>query len=308
MWLLQKEFPHLKSFELPSYKITYSRKGKHLILKLLFQIPSIILSVLKERMVVGKIIKLEHICGIISDSRFGVFHKNIPSVYITHQINVLSGFTTFLTSKVHQKFIRKYTECWIPDFKDEPNFSGKLGHIKNTGLKVKYIGILSRFDCEELSKRYDIIVVLSGPEPQRTIFENLLLEETKKITKKILIVRGIFNSNSILSKSQNIEIVNYLTSNLLEKALNESDLVIARSGYSSIMDMAALGKKVFFVPTPGQKEQEYLAEMLANKKIAPFLKQTGFRIENLNELSNYMGFPKVTNMLNSSIFSLFKGK
>ena len=306
--LLQKEFPTLKSFELPSYKISYSKKGNNLILKLFLKIPSIFFAIQKEKKLVKKIIENEQISGIISDNRLGVFHKKIPSVYITHQLNVLSGFTTFLTSKVHQKIIKQFTECWIPDFKEEPNFSGKLGHLEFTDLHLKYIGILSRFKFKKLPKKYDIIVILSGPEPQRTLLEKTLFNELKNIEKKVLVVRGVFNSETVFNQNPSIEVVNYLTSKLLEEAINQSDLVIARSGYTTIMDLAVLGKKVFFIPTPGQKEQEYLAKFLADKKNIPFVKQNNFKIEILNQEIDFKGFEKIDSKLDSSIFSLFEGE
>ena len=169
MLLLQKEFPLLKSYTLPSYHIKYTKSSKYLKLKLLLSVPSIISAVKKEEKMVAEIVEKEQLSGIISDNRFGVYRADIPSVYITHQLNVLSGTTTFITSKIHQKIIKKFTECWVPDFNDEQNLSGNLGHLNNTKINIKYIGPLSRFKKQELALKYDLTVLLSGPEPQRTL-------------------------------------------------------------------------------------------------------------------------------------------
>lgn len=305
--LLQKEFPYLKSYALPSYNIYYSKKGGNLKLKLLFQVPAIISAVKKEKRVVQKIIEKEGISGIISDNRFGVFSKKIPSVYITHQLQVLSGFTTFLTSKTHQKFIKNFDECWVPDLDNKPRYSGFLSAKKNNSLNVKYIGILSRFNYRKITPKYNILVLLSGVEPQRTILENKLLVELKNYKGNVLFVRGVFNNTEICVPN-NFEIVDFLGINELEEAINSSEMVISRSGYSTIMDLAVLGKKAFFIPTPGQYEQEYLAKMLADKLIAPFANQHEFTIAKLACLNRYSGFKIHKKKEALNLFKLFEGK
>lgn len=308
MVLLQKEFPLLKSYQLPSYNIRYSKKGVNLKFKLLFSIPSIIKAVKKEQKIVAKLIEKEAIVGIISDNRFGVFSKKVPSVYITHQLHVLSGITTGITSKIHQKIIQKFDECWVPDIKSEHNYSGKLGHLKKQPFTIKYIGVLSRFKQQKLAIKYNLLVLLSGPEPQRTLLENKLLNELKMYKKKILFVRGILNNEAKIKAPNPIKVVDYLLSSELETAINESEIIVARSGYSTIMDLAVLGKKAFFIPTPGQFEQEYLAKILREKWITPFVTQNNFKVDNLKELTSFSGFNVQKMSIDLNIFNLFKRK
>ncbi len=143
---LKKEFPNLKTYNLPAYNIKYAKKGKFLKFKLFFQTPKVLKAIRKERKIVKQIIQKENIKGIISDNRFGVYSNKVPSVYITHQVQVLSGFTTFLTSRIHRKTIQKFDACWIPDLKQEPRLAGKLSEIKDVNnSKFEYIGLLSRF-------------------------------------------------------------------------------------------------------------------------------------------------------------------
>ena len=306
--LLQKEFPLLQSVELPSYNISYPKKGKNLKLKLFFQLPAIISAVRKERKIVAQLIENENIAGIISDNRFGVYSEKVPSVYVTHQLNVLSGKTTFITSKIHQQLIRKFEECWVPDIEGIPNYSGELGHLKKHHLNLKYLGILSRFQPKHLEIKYDLLLLLSGPEPQRTLLEHKLLKEFEHFNGKILMVRGVLKSTSEITAPINFNIVNYLLANELEDAINQSKVVIARSGYSTIMDLAALEKKAFFIPTPGQFEQEYLAKMLQENSVAPYAKQDEFKAAKLCDLTNFSGFTKVDSTVNLDWFKLFEGK
>lgn len=297
---LQKEFPNLKSYTLPSNNIQYTKNGKFLKLKLLFQIPKILTTIRQEKKLVEQIIEKEQISGIISDNRFGVRSTKIPSVYLTHQITVMSGLTTFFTSYFHQKIIKKFDECWVPDFKDKPRLSGKLATLKSHKLNLKYIGILSRFKINkstplqtEVNPKHEILVLLSGPEPQRTILENKLIDEFSTTQKQVLFIRGIISDTTKLKNNKNITFVNFLHKTELEKAINESDLIISRSGYSTIMDLAVLQKKAFFIPTPGQTEQEYLAKHLKKLKIANFSKQKDFKITDLKRSRNYNGFTAI---------------
>ncbi len=304
--LLQKEFPELKSYELPSYGITYSHNGKKLKYKILLELPKILKSIMNEKNEVLRIIQVEGISGIISDNRFGVRSSKIPSVYITHQLNVLSGNTSFITSLVHQKIIKKFDSCWIPDYNDnKKSLAGKLSDLENSDLDVKYIGSISRFTYQKMPKKQDLLVVLSGPEPQRSLLEKKILEELKNYDKKVLFVRGVVSEKQEINQLKNIQTVNYMLMNELEKAINESDLVIARSGFSTIMDLEKLKAKVFFIPTPGQFEQEYLAKYLKQKRIAPYANQNNFKIEMLKEVKNYNGFEKKETICKVDFKTLF---
>tara|TARA_B110001450_G_scaffold28262_1_gene24684 strand:+ start:8289 stop:9362 length:1074 start_codon:yes stop_codon:yes gene_type:complete len=308
--LLIKEFPTLKFIKLPSYNITYAKNGVFLKLKLLANIPKLIAAVKKETLIINNLVEKENIHGIISDNRFGVYHKNIPSVYITHQINVFSGITTKFTSKLHQKIIRKFDECWIPDIKSENNYSGELSKSHNLKIKSKYVGVLSRFKKNEIANLYDYLIILSGPEPQRTILEHKLLTELKDSIKKIILIKGVVESEQKITKKNNITCYNFMTSKELELTINQSNIIIARSGYTTIMDLATLNKKAFFIPTPGQYEQLYLAKRLDKIGNATYCKQDDFCIEKLTniERTSPLSFKnnKKTNF--NELFNCFQSK
>jgi uncharacterized protein (TIGR00661 family) len=304
--LLKKEFPELTFFELPSYNISYSRKASNFKLKLLKDLPRLLNTIKKERKVVKAIVESEQVIGIISDNRFGVRHMAIPSVFITHQLQVLSGSTTWLSSRLHQKIISKFNECWVPDYPGAENLSGDLGHTELEHINLKYLDPLSRFNKKDLPLEYQLLIVLSGPEPQRTLLEEKLLIELQHYKDNILVVRGMVENEQIVTQNKHITIYNYMTSSELEEAMNKSEIVLCRSGYTTIMDLDKLEKKAFFIPTPGQYEQEYLAKKFKGENIAPFCTQDSFKVDDLKDIKNYTGFKHQEVTANfAKLFNLF---
>jgi uncharacterized protein (TIGR00661 family) len=307
--LLRKEFPDLESTELPSYQITYAKKASDFKWKLVLDSPKMLKAIDKEKSIVKKLVKQGKIDGIISDNRLGVRSKKVPSVFITHQLNVLTGNTTWLSTLLHQLIIKKFDSCWVPDFEGKENLSGKLGHPKHVPKNVVYIGPLSRMKKLNIEKKYDILVLLSGPEPQRTFLEEKLMEELRSLEKKILFVLGKVEEQIHCYNEGNFRVYNYLGSKALEKAINESEVVISRSGYTTIMDLAVLEKKAIFIPTPGQYEQEYLAKRLKVKGMVPSCQQEKFTKEKLDTVQVFSGLKHLKNEVDfKSIFSLFEGK
>ncbi|RZJ28320.1 MAG: glycosyltransferase, partial [Flavobacterium sp.] len=269
--------------------------------------PKMIDAILAEKKVVKKWVKDHDLRGIISDNRLGVVSKKVPSVFITHQLNVLTGNTSWLTGKLHRQIIRKFTECWIPDSDALVNLSGKLGHLEDSDLDLRYIGPLSRFEPKTIPIKYDLMVILSGPEPQRGMLEKQLTEELERYEGKVLFIKGVMEKEQRKSSIGNVDFYNFMTSSDLEKAFNESKVVLSRSGYTTVMDLAKLQKKAFFIPTPGQYEQEYLAKKLKKDGLVPYAKQENFRIENLLEIDLYKGLPKIEHPIHwKKLFCLFE--
>ena len=287
--LLKKEFPDLSSIELPSYNISYPKSGELFKLKMFLKLPHIKKTMDAEKKIVRELVKEGKLHGIISDNRLGVRSHKVPSVYMTHQVNVLSGNTSYFSSEIHQKIIKNFDACWVPDVSGKPNLSGKLGHPKKTHFPLTYIGPLSRMTAKKTEIKYDYLVLLSGPEPQRSLLELKLMDEFIHTDKKVLLIRGIIEEKEKIYKNHNLFIANFLTSKDLEKVMNESAVIISRSGYTTIMDLAALEKKSFFIPTPGQFEQQYLAKQLMKKGIAPYCKQDEFSLKKLNTVKNFSG-------------------
>ncbi len=307
--LLQKEFPHVESHTLPSYGILYPENGKDFKWKMLRLMPGMIDAMLEEKKIVKKWVRELAIDGIISDNRPGVYSKKVPSVFITHQLNVLSGSTSWLTGGLHRRIISKFTQCWVPDVEVAPNLSGKLGHVEKPPKNVRYIGPLSRFQFTESPPRYDLMVLLSGPEPQRSLFEKKLRQELLHYSGSVLFVRGVVEAEQKQEQKGNIHFYNYMTSRQLQQSLSESRTIICRSGYTTLMDLAKLGRKAFLVPTPGQFEQEYLAKKIRREGMLPSAKQEKFRLEMLQEVELYPGLPRMRSSVDwQDLFGLFERK
>ncbi|PKP15429.1 MAG: glycosyltransferase, partial [Bacteroidetes bacterium HGW-Bacteroidetes-23] len=174
---------------------------------------------------------------------------------------------------------------------------------------INYIGPLSRLNKKELPKKYDLMVILSGPEPQRSMLEMHLKEEIKRYVGDVVFVRGIIEPEQKSEQIDHVTFYNFMTSGQLEQTFNESELVLCRSGYTTVMDLAKLGKKAFFIPTPGQFEQEYLAKKYKKDGVVPYTKQEKFVIENLYDVDLYKGLQSFKNDLNwKNLFLLFERK
>jgi uncharacterized protein (TIGR00661 family) len=309
--LLRKEFPELEHYKLPSLKIKYSKRGIWMKLGLVFQGVKLYKSIKQEQNFIQKFVNQKNIKGIISDNRLGMYHPDIPSAVITHQLKVFSGGTTWLTSKLHRYFISKYDECWVPDNKKKPHLSGRLGHIKKTSLKLKYIGLLSRFQVKKVDLKYDVLILISGPESQRQVFENIMLDEFKTYKGKAVLVRGKIENEQKEYYKKNIKVINYLKSEELETLIQQSEVIIARSGYTTLMDMAKLNKKALFIPTPKQPEQQYLAMSMKKHDIAPYAQQKKFNLNMLGDAKLYSGLGKFflrDEAVLRNAFKLFEGK
>lgn len=292
--LLENTFPQLKFVQLPSYTIRYSANGS-MTFKLLMQLPCILKSIKKEHQLLQAIIEEHQIELVISDNRYGCWSEKVPSIFITHQLFIQAPFGKKWLNKINHHFIQKFNECWVPDTENEANLSGNLSHTRKLNvLPTFFIGALSRFSSKELSseQKYDAFVIISGPEPQRTVFESLVAKQAKKTALKLVVVRGLPSENIIPEylHSENIEVHNHLPTELFLEKIGQSNLVISRAGYSTIMDLAVLGKKAILVPTPGQTEQEYLAKHHVEKQHFFIQTQQEFDLEKaIKKTSNFKG-------------------
>ena len=281
--MLRAEFPTLQFLHLKGYRIRYSNHKRFLPIKILWQLPKILNTVIKEHRWLKKTIIKHSIDAVISDNRYGLWTKRIPAVFITHQLQIKgpNKWIERVLRKVNYQQINKFQNCWVPDYCNSPNLAGKLSHpIKLPSISVEYIGALSRFTLNTKSTIiYDVMILVSGPEPQRTIFEKLVTRQLVNFTGKALLVRGLPAENEIPKSFEQLTIVNHLPAIEIAAAIQASNFVISRAGYTTIMDMVKLGKKCILVPTPGQTEQEYLAFNLQDQGICMAAKQQHFNLE-----------------------------
>lgn len=308
--LLKQEFPHLVFHELPAHKITYS-SNRFFLINLILQTPRLVNSIRQERKELQRIVRANKVDAIISDNRYGCHASGVYSVLLIHQLNIILppslAWGKQLVDFIHHHCIKKFDACWVPDFPGSI-FSGRLSESKK--INARFVGLLSRFTVRDDTRKNGLIVgLVSGPEPQREIFEKLLISEFKKLNSPSLIVRGLPNQVREEVNEQSVRLISHAPAIELEKILAGAEIVIARGGYSTIMDLHALGKKqVIFVPTPGQTEQEYLADEMKRRDIAFTQAQDQFNlIVALEESKKYTGFVATaypTNLLNQAIKDL----
>ncbi len=265
---LRQEFPNLQSTELPSYRIRYS-SGKSQIGAMLRNMPRILSTIFREHHWLKKFSTANDIDMVISDNRFGLWNSRIPSVYITHQLMIkmppglkwMEGFAW----RAHRMIINRYTSCWIPDVNTEANLSGDLSHKYPLSGKAEFIGILSRFEGLEHSQAntdYETVCLLSGVEPQRSIFQEELTERFRHSKEKVLIVKGQPQKEKTIDQVDSLTLVSHLSTDEMAAYFLGAKKIVSRSGYSTIMDLATLNclSKAELSPTPGQPEQVYLCE------------------------------------------------
>jgi uncharacterized protein (TIGR00661 family) len=289
--LLQQEFPNIEYLPLKGYQVNYGRTRGGLFLSMVKQIPKIITTITYEKRWLKQIIKRYKIDIVISDNRFGLYHTEVYSVFITHQLLIKSPLLQTFLQRLNYHFINKYDECWVSDFNEPPYLAGVLSHPKKMpATPVKYIGLLSRFGKPEKKESKYILILLSGPEPQRSILEKIMLDELATFSEPVLLVRGLPGSNSLLSVKDNVKYLNHLPAKQLEEAILNASFVIARSGYSTIMDLLKFKKKAILIPTPGQTEQEYLASHLLQENLAFCTGQEGFNLYETLKAANVFNY------------------
>jgi predicted glycosyltransferase len=290
--LLRAEFPHLPAFALPSYRIRY--QSNSMVWNIARQLPRITYAIRAEQWATERIVQNEGVQGILSDNRYGCFSRRADSVLLTHQLHlrVPNGPLEWAANQVLRVALRKFDQVWVPDVPDDESLSGALSHPPLKGFDVQYIGVLTRLQTKSADREYDVAVVLSGPEPQRTFLEQILLEQAMTLPQKFIFVQGKPQTKSHHFVAEHVEVVSYLTSQALDRVLAASGAVVCRAGYTSLMDLAVLGKKALLVPTPGQTEQEYLAAFLSEKNAFLSQKQENIDLEaGLAQLENTNGMP-----------------
>ena len=277
--LLRKHFPKLRYVYLAPLNLRYSR-GSRQVFAMLRALPRLIAWSIKDHALLRAVLREEPFDRIVSDNRFGLFVKRPQTTYMTHQLHIMlpKGWRWLepLAERLHARIYRRFDEVWVPDYEDpEKSLAGEMSHLKPSNLQtlkpsnLKYIGPLSRFSTNPPTTnpltRYDVVAVLSGLEPHRTLLEQEIVRRYAGKKDQVLIVQGLPSRPKTSIQRGNIRIVPYMNDAELVPALLGAKQIIARSGYSTLMDLDALGllDKAELHPTPGQPEQEFLAQKFA---------------------------------------------
>jgi uncharacterized protein (TIGR00661 family) len=255
---------------IPDYSSAYSKRDFS-VSKFLSYFPIYMNEVAKEHRGIKKVIKRERYERIISDSRYGVYDKEIPSYLISHQLRFIAPGRVKLfemaTEGFNYSFFKNnFSKFLVPDYKED-DLSGDLCHNLKyfKGETIEYLGPLSDLKKRETAEEIDYFISLSGPEPQRTILEKKIFEQAPLLKGRVVIALGK-PEDSRNETLNHLRVFGYLGRKGQEEIMNRSKLVITRPGYTTIMELSLLGKKALFIPTPGQTEQVYLAEYHKKRK------------------------------------------
>jgi UDP:flavonoid glycosyltransferase YjiC (YdhE family) len=268
---LQAAFPHLEFHQLPGYNVTYSRDGS-MVLAIVNQLPKLWNVILEEHKWTRRFVKSNPVDLIISDNRYGVRHKKVKSIALTHQVWVKSPYFEEMLNRFNHRMLNRFDECWIPDDIGEENLTGELS-APSLKIPKRFIGTLSTVKPNpNVIKDVSILCLLSGPEPQRSILQTELTPILSAVEGAIM-VRGVVDSSET-KRVDGLTVIDYVNREELQDLLQRSKVVICRSGYSSIMDIERIKIPAILIPTPGQTEQEYLAERMSTRPCYQIIQQS----------------------------------
>jgi predicted glycosyltransferase len=318
--MLKGEFPDLETIRFRSYvNITYSRFLPAW-LKIFLLSPLLVFEILTEHFRLKKIIREKGADLIISDNRYGLLHSRIPSILITHQLNPrLPRFLKFMelpVAGIFRVMIKQFNLCWVPDFPGDDNLSGDLSHKYTLPQNIVFIGPLSRFmqanntpasiltDLDSNLPKPELLILISGPEPQRSKLENIFLSQISGLNLQTLILRGLPGETTSRNSGPDCTICNHLPSDQIKGLIEDARFIICRGGYTGIMDLVTLGKPALIIPTPGQTEQEYLAGYLSQKGILISMDQKNLNLSQaIKQLKKFQAkmLPSDNNLLEKEL-------
>jgi UDP:flavonoid glycosyltransferase YjiC (YdhE family) len=284
--LLREEFPFLTFVELPGYRVQYDKNRALTVLRLIASIPKILIRIKRENGWLRRFADRERPDLVISDNRYGLYLPGTLTIFITHQLSIRTPFGKVadrLLQRINYSAIGRFSVCWIPDMAGDDGLAGELSHPKRMPpAPTRYIGWLSRMQLMPAPsiRDFDVLVLLSGPEPQRTILEKMIIKQAGDCDGKMVVVRGLpGGSGRSLEAPRGVVVYDHLPAGELERLMLRSDVVLSRPGYSTVMDLRRVGKKAIFIPTPGQTEQEYLGGYLAGKGLGICVRQRAFSLK-----------------------------
>jgi hypothetical protein len=314
--LLHEEFPFLTFVELPGYRVRYGKNRALTFMQLIASIPKILIRIKRENGWLRRFADRERPDLVLSDNRYGLYLPGTITIFITHQLSIRTPFGKVadrLLQRINYSAIGRFSVCWVPDTAGADGLAGELSHPKRMPpIPTRYIGWLSRMEVmpapsirdrsrdrsslegpapgEDLPEiDFDVLVLLSGPEPQRTILEKMIIKQAGDCDCKMVVVRGLPGGGGrslaaargggpLMTRAGNVVIYDHLPADELERLMLRSDVVLSRPGYSTVMDLRRVGKKAIFIPTPGQTEQEYLGGYLAGKGLGICVRQHAFSL------------------------------
>jgi UDP-N-acetylglucosamine transferase subunit ALG13 len=290
---IDNSFNDIETIHLPGYDVHYG-KGSFM-LSMFGQLPKLLRAVKEEHNWLGRLVKERKLDGIISDNRYGLYNKSIPSVIMTHQLQIQTGMGMDRTlMRLHYRYLENFAQQWIVDVRGDNNLSGALAHPNALPANAHYIGLLSQLTpAPNIVQGNKILVLLSGPEPQRTVLEELLWKQVVLLKEEVIFVAGSDDIHVPKEIPANVTYHKRLSRQTLQPLIEAAEMVVCRSGYSTLMDLVRLNKKAILIPTPGQTEQEYLGKHLHEQGIFYCAPQKDLNLQKALGAATHFPFRKI---------------
>lgn len=294
---IKRSLPNTETIGLEGYEVSYSKRGAGFMFSMFRQMPNLLKTVRRENDWLIEQSAQVQFDGIISDNRYGLFHKRIPSVIMTHQLAVRTGMgkaANAILRKLHYKYLQHFNKCWVVDVNGTECLGGKLSHPKSIPDNAEYIGLLSQLEAKKTNDGGHLLVLLSGPEPQRSLLSDILWKQLVSYKGNVVFVEGRNDASGRNMIPGHVTYHKQLTKTELQPLLEDAGIVICRSGYSTLMDLVALGKKAIIIPTPGQTEQVYLGRYLHEQGVFYSTPQKGFKLQKSLDAVQQFPFHKLS--------------
>jgi len=267
--LLRQELMERCEFlDWPDVPQTLGRSALEFYARSALAIPHMLLVMLRERSWTENLLRRRRFDRIVSDNRYGVQHPAVPSFHLAHSLRFIAprrvALLEWLLEAFNYRWFCGLRRILVPDT-PEDRLSGDLAHRLRVfpPKLLAYIGVLSRIRARDLPQDLDLFVTLSGPEPQRTMLEEVIrrqLAAWRPAATGLRVVVALGRPEAPHREEvDGVEVYGYLDARAQEEMVNRAHLVVARSGYSTIMELAEVERRAVLVPTPGQTEQVYLA-------------------------------------------------
>jgi uncharacterized protein (TIGR00661 family) len=232
--------------------------------KFTLALPLLLRSILVEHQTLQELLATRKFDRIVSDFRYGIYSSKVPTYLISHGLRLIAPNRNPTIELAFELFNARWFEpmrrILVPDF-ETPSLAGDLCHNLRffDADKLEYIGILSSICQRDVEQDISYFISVSGPEPQRSIFERMVLRQAASLPGRVVVALGRPEEDTKPRIVGSVEVYNYLDRRRQEEMMNRAQVVVTRSGYTTLMELTELQKRALLVPTPGQTEQTYLA-------------------------------------------------
>ncbi|MFP4223274.1 MAG: glycosyltransferase [Phycisphaeraceae bacterium] len=267
----------------PDMPSTISRSTIGFYVKTISFIPRIFLAWFDEKRRLRKLLRDRPIDVVISDHRYGLVTDAVPCFFISHSPRYIAPWRSWFMETCMELFVaawlRPAEKLLVPDH-DQRGLSGDMSHKTRffPREKMVFLGQLSSLSLPDDPPGQDIdtFISISGPEPQRTRFQAKVLGQLGRLKGRTVVTLGLPGREPPRVKDvpANVEIHAYLGRAEQQRMMLRSRLVVCRSGYTTLMELAELGRPALLVPTPAQTEQLYLAKTLREQGLFHSVKQS----------------------------------